>query len=375
MLKTPILPSGCYDVLPPMARLESAISSALLAVFEAHGYEQVSPPLLEYSDHLLAGRGERLSSQMFRVMDPTAHRVLGIRPDMTLQIARIATSSLRDAPRPLRLCYNGLILRLQGEQLKADRQLRQAGIELIGANSPEADAEVILVAAAALKKLGLKRFSIDLNLPSIAAAMVSNDALSPEQVHVLYEALSHKDVTTLKTLPLTYKESLIALVNLAGEAKSKLEAIEHLELPTSAKALCNNLRDVVQILSRQQDDSWTLTIDAAESQGHSYHSGVGFTIFVPSVAYEVGRGGRYNVGEESATGFTLYVETLRELVTPLSAAKRLLVADVISEAERLDLQSKGYTTLQSLPGSGSALEQAKQLQCAFLLEGGELKKV
>ncbi|MDE3061073.1 MAG: ATP phosphoribosyltransferase regulatory subunit, partial [Pseudomonadota bacterium] len=90
----PLLPTGCYDLLPPYARQESELSQALLSVFESFGYEQVSPPLLEYSDSLLAGRGQALSPQIFRVMDPGAHKVMGIRPDITLQIARIAMSRL-----------------------------------------------------------------------------------------------------------------------------------------------------------------------------------------------------------------------------------------------------------------------------------------
>ena len=102
MMKT-LLPPGCYDVLPPHARAESTLSARILDIFASYGYEQVAPPLLEYSDHLLAGRGAALSSQMFRVMDPTAHRVMAIRPDITLQIARIASGPLADTPRPLRV--------------------------------------------------------------------------------------------------------------------------------------------------------------------------------------------------------------------------------------------------------------------------------
>lgn len=131
MSKT-LLPAGCYDVLPPFARQESELSAGLLSTFESFGYEQVSPPLIEYSESLLSGRGAALASQIFRLMDPDAHKVMGLRADITLQIARIATSRLAEAPRPLRLCYHGLILRMKGEQLKSDRQLRQAGIELIG---------------------------------------------------------------------------------------------------------------------------------------------------------------------------------------------------------------------------------------------------
>src|SRR5690606_23023687 len=102
------------------------------------------------------------------VMDLHANKVMGLRADITLQIARIAAGRLGTAPRPLRLCYNGLILRMKGEDFRGDRQLRQAGIELIGAASPEADAEIIRVAAGALKRAGIRQLSIDLNLPGIA---------------------------------------------------------------------------------------------------------------------------------------------------------------------------------------------------------------
>src|ERR1700733_5683721 len=186
MTKT-LLPAGCYDLLPPQARQESELSSALLSVFEGFGYEQVSPPLLEYSESLLAGRGAALSPQIFRLMDTGAHKVMGLRADITLQIARIAVSRLAHAPRPLRLCYNGLILRMQGEGLKDDRQLRQAGIELIGAASPEADAEVILVAAEALKKAGITQLSIDLNLPGIVGNLLATEKLDNAQAAKLLE--------------------------------------------------------------------------------------------------------------------------------------------------------------------------------------------
>ena len=172
-----LLPAGCYDLLPPFARQESELSTALLGVFESFGYQQVSPPLLEYSESMLAGRGAGLASQIFRVIDPDTNKVMGIRADITLQIARIAASRLIQQPKPLRLSYNGLILRMQGEQLKGDRQLRQAGIELIGAASPEADAEVILVAAAALEKSGIHEFSIDLNLPGIVSSLLASERL------------------------------------------------------------------------------------------------------------------------------------------------------------------------------------------------------
>ncbi|MDX2072891.1 MAG: ATP phosphoribosyltransferase regulatory subunit [Alphaproteobacteria bacterium] len=381
-----LLPSGCYDVLPPRARQESQLSSALLDFFAAYGYAQVAPPLLEYSDSLLSGRGVRLSSQMFRVMDPTAHRVMAIRPDITLQIARIASGQMKDAPRPLRLCYNGLILRLSGEQLKNDRQLRQAGIELIGVDSPAADAEVILIAAWALARVGVAKFTIDINLPSIVAALVAGDTLTAEQAQALQTALTHKDTAALAALPLAYKKSLVALVENAGDARKVMQVIDGLDLPVGARALCDHLREVVRHIEGQQEDACTLTIDATESQGYAYHSGIGFTIFAPGVAHEVGRGGRYRIDgprsgseaiahtHEEATGFTLYVETLRSLLPSPAKPPQVLVAAGTSKSDCEKLHAQGYLTLYA-QGGDDLKTQAKILGCTQIFEKGKLVSI
>ena len=378
MSKT-LLPSGCYDLLPPHARHESELSAALLSTFEAFGYEQVSPPLLEYSENLLAGRGAALSPYTFRVMDPTGHKVMGLRADITLQIARIAVSRLSHAPRPLRLCYNGLILRMQGEQLKNDRQLRQAGIEMIGAASPEADAEVILVAANALKKAGVSTLSIDLNLPGIVASLLAAEKLSNDELKILFEAVACKDVATLGTLSFSYRDTLIGLMRHAGPADAALAAIARLDLPESARKQLRELQEVVQILASVKNPEWTLTVDITENRGLNYHSGINFSIFVPGAACEVGRGGRYIIeGEKQdaeATGFTLYVETLRSLLAEPKRAKRVFITGGINDAEAKRLQAEGYVTIYALPEYGDSAEEAKRLGCEWTFENGKIREI
>jgi len=372
MSKT-LLPIGCYDLLPPHARQESELSSALLSVFESFGYEQVSPPLLEYSESLLAGRGAALSSQIFRVMDPGAHKVMGIRADMTLQIARIASSRLSQSPRPLRLCYNGLILRMQGEQLKGERQLRQAGIELIGVTSPQADAEVILVAAEALGRAGITTLSIDLNLPSIVSTLLAEDTLEHDQLQELFAAVAHKDISALKNFSIRHRDALIALIQCAGPADSALKAMAALDLPDNARKQCRELENVVSILKAASQPGWTLTIDATESRGLDYHSGLSFSIFVPGVACEVGRGGRYMVDKEEATGFTLYVETLRSLLPEPGRGKRVLVADGIASKDIARLRAEGYVTVPALAEYGNDKEEALRLGCGFIYKQGKIQ--
>lgn len=374
MSKT-LLPAGCYDVLPPFAHQDSALSATLLSVFESFGYEQVSPPLLEYSDNLLAGQGAKLSAQIFRVMDPAAYRVMGIRPDITLQIARIATGRLSSAPRPLRLCYNELILRMLGEQLKGDRQLRQAGIELIGSPTPEADAEVILVAATALQEAGIAELSIDLNLPGIIAGLMAEDALDNDELEALLQAIAHKDISVIQKSSLSYRDLLVGLLQAAGPADLALPAIDALPLPENAQSAWNDLKAVLTLLKTMAPPTWRFTIDISESRGLTHYSGVSFSMFVPGSATEVGRGGRYMIDHTQATGFTLYVETLRELLPLAQARPRILVADGIVGGLAGQLRSQGYAVIFALGNDESHEAQAKRLGCGFIYEKDKIRKL
>src|ERR1700754_1546308 len=162
-----LLPAGLRDLLPPEAETEAASVEALMEVFASHGYQRGKPPLLEFEDSLLAGSGGAVAEETFRLMDKVTQRTMGLRPDPPPQVARIATTRLAQAPRPLRLSYAGQCLRVRGNQLAPDRQIAQAGIELIGCDNPSADAEIVLVGAEALASVGLTRLSFDLTMPTL----------------------------------------------------------------------------------------------------------------------------------------------------------------------------------------------------------------
>src|SRR5207249_4217945 len=131
-----------------------------------------------FEDSLLAGSGAAVAEQTFRFMDPDSQRMLGLRADITPQVARIATSRLAAAARPLRLSYSGHCVRVRGSQIAPDRQIAQAGIELIGSDSSAADAEIVLVGAEALAAIGLERHSFDLTLPTLAPALLDDAAIT-----------------------------------------------------------------------------------------------------------------------------------------------------------------------------------------------------
>src|SRR6202790_2877890 len=105
-----LLPAGIYDLLPPEAQIEAAVTARLMGVLDAYGYERVKPPLVEFEETLLTGAGAAMSSESFRTMDPTSHRMVAVRADMTPQVSRIAATRLGHRPRPLRLSYAGQVL-------------------------------------------------------------------------------------------------------------------------------------------------------------------------------------------------------------------------------------------------------------------------
>src|ERR1700689_3124168 len=166
-----LLPTGLYDLLPPEAEREAELTARLMAVLAAHGYERVKPPLVEFEDTLLSGAGAAMASDTFRTMDPTSHRMVGVRADMTPQVARIAATRLGHRERPLRLSYAGQVLRVKGSEVRPERQFGQAGAELIGAEGSGADGGVIAVAAEALLGVGVPNLSVDLTMPTLVPAI------------------------------------------------------------------------------------------------------------------------------------------------------------------------------------------------------------
>src|SRR5205807_9128302 len=195
-----LLPGGLYDLLPPEAEIEAAVTARLMGVLGAYGYERVKPPLVEFEETLLSEAGAAMASDTFRMMDPISHRMIGVRADMTPQVARIAATRLLHKPRPLRLSYAGQVLRIKGSQMRPERQIGQAGAELIGASGPAADVEVIAVAGEALTALGVPHLSVDLTLPTLVPAIAEVYGITGERAAGLRAALDRKDMAAVASL-------------------------------------------------------------------------------------------------------------------------------------------------------------------------------
>jgi ATP phosphoribosyltransferase regulatory subunit len=369
-----LLPAGLRDLLPPEAETEADAVEAVMDTFAAHGYQRVKPPLLEFEDSLLAGSGADVADQTFRLMDPDTRRMMGLRADMTPQVARIATTRLAHAPRPLRLSYAGQCLRVHGGQLAPERQVAQAGIELIGADSPEADAEIVLVGAEALGAVGLTRLSFDLTLPPLVPALL-DEADVPAQLRApLSHALDRKDAAAVTRLGGKLARTLTDLLLAAGAAEGALAALRAAALPPGGRAIADRLGATVAAI-RQRAPALKLTVDPIEFRGFRYHTGVCMTIFAPGRHEELGRGGRYICGEnEPATGLTLYPDAVLR-AAPLRQAKPRVFLAQATPAEAAQLRDGGYATVAALADAADANAEARRLGCTHIFTAGTLAAI
>jgi ATP phosphoribosyltransferase regulatory subunit len=341
-----------------------------MEVFAAHGYQRVKPPLLEFEDSLLAGSGAAVAEQTFRLMDPESQRMMGLRADTTPQVARIATTRLAQAPRPLRLSYAGQCLRVRGSQLAPDRQIAQAGIELIGCDNPAADAEIVLVGAEALASVGLVRTSFDLTLPTLVPVLLDDAGLAGTTRAALARALDRKDAASVTRHGGSLAPTLTHLLLAAGPADRALEALEAANLPPAGRDLANRLAAVVAAI-RGSAPTLRLTIDPVEFRGFRYETGVSVTIYAPGRHEELGRGGRYICGEaEPATGLTLLPDAVLRAAPPREARQRLYVPPNADRDEAARMRRLGYATIAALGPEEDAVAEARRLSCSHILRNG-----
>jgi len=362
-----LLPAGLRDLLPPDAETEAAGVEAAMAVFAAHAYQRVKPPLLEFEDSFSRGSGAAVAEQNFRIMDPDSHRMMVLRADITPQIARIAATRVAAAPRPLRLSYAGQCVRVRGSGPGTDRQVPQAGIELIGADSAAADAEMMLIAAEALSAMGLARFSLDLTLPTLVPELLEDAGLDGVTRRTLEHALDRKDAAAVAAHGGTLAPMLTDLLLAAGPAAPALEALRHARLPTACRDLAERLADVVSRVHKAAAHV-RMTIDPLEFRGFRYHTGLALTVFAPGHHEELGRGGRYASSDgEPATGFTLYADAVLRAAAPRAARPTVFLPAGSDAARAASLRAEGFATLSSLEPVADNLAEARRLRCTHVL--------
>jgi ATP phosphoribosyltransferase regulatory subunit len=373
-----LLPTGFYDLLPPEAEIEADVTARLTGVLRAHGYQRVKPPIVEFEETLFAGAGAAMATETFRLMDPFSHRMIGVRADMTPQVARIAGTRLAHAPRPLRLSYTGQVLRVKGFEMRPERQIGQVGAELIGAEGPAADVEVIVVAGEALQAVGVPYLSVDVTMPTLVPAVVEAYGITGARAAELRAALDHKDAAAVVSLSGEAGVLLSRLIAAAGPAPAARAALDKLDLPEAAADARSRLGEVLDGLAAAMPEL-KVTVDPVENRGFEYHTGISFTLFARvdpehGPLGELGRGGRYQAGSadapEAGTGFTLYTDTILRTLPEMPSRVRILVPPGEDRARADALRGDGWITVAALLPAGDWHAEARRLGCGHVLTGG-----
>ncbi|QDH13623.1 ATP phosphoribosyltransferase regulatory subunit [Formicincola oecophyllae] len=339
-----LLPAGFFDLLPGEATAEARGLRSIMDVLAAYGYERVRPPLLEFEESLLSAGGAALSEQAFRIMDPTSHRMMALRPDMTTQIARMSQVRLGERARPLRLSYSGECVVIGSQGRDSARQMLQAGLELIGPDSPAADAEVVAVSVAALERVGidLSEVSFDISMPTLVWRIL--EVCPPERRPALAEALERRDSAAIAKHGGADSALLVGLAEASGPANHALAALTKLDVPSGLRADVERLvASARAIMARVPGLS--LTIDPIECRGWRYHTGLCMAVYSRRSHEELGLGGRYMAGQEPACGLTLRPQALLRAARPQEKAPRCLVPDTLDDGALHTLHGQGYVTI------------------------------
>jgi ATP phosphoribosyltransferase regulatory subunit len=356
-----LLPAGLRDTLPPEAEVQAKSVETIMDCFAAHGYQRVETPLLEFEDSLFSGAGAATIEHTFRLMDPESQRMMGVRADITPQISRLATSRLAAVPRPLRLAYSGQCLRARGSHLHPDRQLAQAGIELIGHDTVEADAEVILTAAAALAALGLKNISFDLTFPRLALSLL--EGFEAGRLSVLSHALDRKDNAAVADAGGPMTHLLLQLLAASGPVDQAIPALLAIKLPELAKGYAIRIGETVAAVQKS-NPALTLTSDPVEFRGYKYHTGLCMTVFATGRQAELGRGGRYLTGEsEPATGISLYPDSIVRIAPTPRLRPRVYLQYGTPYGVAASCRERKFATVAGLSKAADPALEAARLGC------------
>jgi len=373
-----LLPEGIEDLLPEQAARLEKLRRALLDTFSSWGYELVIPSLVEYLDSLYVGAGNDLGLQTFKLIDQLTGRLMGLRADMTPQVARIDNHRLK-RDNPVRLCYYGAVLLTQMRELGGSRCPLQVGAELFGHRGVESDIEILQLMIEAMKITGIERPYIDLGHVAIFRGLVRQAGLSEELEKSLFDALQRKAKPEIHALLTQVKsggfdQMFECLADLNGEGDVLLEAQKILSPACDeVHVALENLQNIASMLA-QQEPQVTIHFDLAELRGYRYHTDVVFSAYVPGFGQAVAQGGRYDdIGLEfgrarAATGFSLDLRALLAHVEVPSDASKMVYAPLHDDPQLKisikKLRQQGYRVIGELPGQKGG---AEALYCQYRL--------
>lgn len=374
-----LLPAGIEEVLPREAAILETYRRKSLDLFSSWGYQLVIPPFVEFLDSLLVGECEDLDLQTFKLTDQLSGRMMGVRADMTPQVARIDAHMIK-SEAPTRLCYCGTVLHTLPETSGGTRSPLQLGAELYGHQGLASDIEIITLMSTTLQTSGIPKVTIDIGHTGIFQALAGKANLSEEVQTELLTMLQRKSVSDLQGILTTIecssdiKQALLNLVNMRGPQEVLQKARKQLSVGGSELIdSINYLEELNQTLSNKLNDT-DLHFDLADSHGYHYQKGIEFTAYCTASNLELARGGRYdNIGENfgrarPATGFSADLRQIINASTHAESTKNAIFAPLTNDASLstivTELRSNGEVVIAGLSDEP---DEAKSLGCTRIL--------
>ena len=377
--ETWLLPDGVQDVLPAEAHRLEGLRRRLLDNFAAWGYELVFTPVMEYIDSLLTGSGHDLDLMTFKITDQLSGRLMGVRADITPQVARLDAHSI-PVERPARYCYAGTTLNTRPAGLAASRCPVQLGAELYGHGGVESDIEILRLMVDTLKLAGCQGIHVDLGHVGIFRALAEAAKLNASDEARLFDIYQRKAAAELEAeLPalvpdVRQRHAFEALLRLSGDWQVLIKARQAFAAVPGVAPALSALDAVAGALSASHPEV-TLYFDLSELRGYHYHTGLVFAAYVNGVRQEVAKGGRYDhVGEafgraRPATGFSTDLKMLLGFTEPVVVPPGIFapVGDVAElRGAMFMLRAAGERVIQALPGQSgdaAALGCDRELVC------------
>ncbi len=371
-----VLPEGIEEVLPEQARKIESLRRQMLDMYDSWGYDQVMPPFIEYLDSLLIGTGSDLDLQTFKITDQLTGRMMGVRADMTPQVARIDAHHLK-SDAPTRLCYMGTVLHTRPDGFAGSRSPLQVGAEIYGDSSTNSDIEILSLMLQTIKLAGINQCHLDLGHVGIYRGLIEKADLNTEQSDALFDVMQRKAKPELVQLLNEWKldkalhDMLLILPDLNGSDALDRAVKVLAKAPKSVLTALANIKEIAAGL--QQKMNIDIHFDLAELRGFNYHTGVVFAAYAQGQGQAIAQGGRYDdIGKDfgiarPATGFSSDLKTLIVLGDLTAQSVDAIYApnskDDALHAKVKDLRAQGKRVVQAL----SDKDDASTMGCNKLL--------
>ena len=375
-MKNQLLPEGFRDSLPELATKENRVNSTFIKLMEINGFLLVKPPLLEFESSLFFLLDDNEDANSFRVLDPISQKMMGIRSDITVQIARISCGSLVELPRPLKVCYSGEVLRVNNNSLNLSRQSTQIGSEIIGIEQNDCENEIITLMIESLNCLRIKNFFINFTMPTLISAIVKDFKLSKTDLEFVRDRFNNKNSDGLEKISKQLKIISDALIDSVGDAKVNLKKLKKIKFTTKIKL---EIQSFIKIISRIIKDfpGLKILIDPLEIDESNYHTGIAFKVFSENFK-ELFSGGNYKVSSENCIGFSGFTESLLlESFMKKKLIKKILIPKYSDPKLKKNLQKKGFFTFQAIKklNKQQIKIEANKQECNYYFFDNDIFKV